>query len=78
MFSDDIIFFYIVFYFKNYLKKYGGSLAWTGWGIFVRYVSRNQKFYNLSKTVLFVEIFFSLNTIFQCILQRLFENKFNK
>jgi hypothetical protein len=35
----------------------GSSLAWTEWGIFVRYVSRNKKFNNFSKTVSFVEIF---------------------
>jgi hypothetical protein len=35
----------------------GGSLARTGWGIFMRYVSKNQKFNNLSKTGLLVEIF---------------------
>jgi hypothetical protein len=35
----------------------GGSLAWTGCGIFVRYVSENLKFNNLSKTGSFVEIF---------------------
>ncbi len=27
-----------------------GSPAWTGWGVFVRYVSKIQKFNNLSKT----------------------------
>ncbi len=35
----------------------GGSLARTGWGIFMRYVSKIQKFSNLSKTGSFVEIF---------------------
>jgi hypothetical protein len=35
----------------------GGSLAWTGWGIFMMYVSKNLKFNNLSKTGSFVEIF---------------------
>ncbi len=36
----------------------GGSLDWTGWGIFMRYVSEFQKFNNLSKTVSLVEIFY--------------------
>ncbi len=35
----------------------GGSLVWTGWGIFVKYVSKNLKFNNLSKTGSFVKIF---------------------
>jgi hypothetical protein len=35
----------------------GGSLAETGWGIFVRFNSKNQKLINLSKTGSFVEIF---------------------
>ncbi len=34
-----------------------GSLAWTGWGIFVRFIPENQKFNNLSKTGSLVEIF---------------------
>jgi hypothetical protein len=34
-----------------------GSLAWTEWVIFVKYVSKNFKFNNLSKTVSLVEIF---------------------
>ncbi len=43
----------LIFYFLNM----GGFLAWTGWGIFVRYVPKFQKFNNLSKTGLLVEIF---------------------
>jgi hypothetical protein len=35
----------------------GGSLAWTGWGIFVEFVLKVQKFNNLSKTGSLVEIF---------------------
>jgi hypothetical protein len=35
----------------------GGSPAWTGWDILVKYISKNQKFNNLSKTVSLVEIF---------------------
>ncbi len=35
----------------------GGSLAWNGWGIFMRFDSKIQKLNNLSKTVSFVEIF---------------------
>jgi hypothetical protein len=35
----------------------GGSIAWTGCAIFVRYVSKFQKFNNLSKIVSFVETF---------------------
>jgi hypothetical protein len=35
----------------------GGSPARTGYDIFVRYVSKIQKFNNLSKTGLLVEIF---------------------
>ena len=34
-----------------------GALAWTGWGISVKEVSKNQEFNNLSKTASFVEIF---------------------
>jgi hypothetical protein len=34
-----------------------GSLAWTGWGIVIKYISKNQKFNNLSKTGSYVEIF---------------------
>jgi hypothetical protein len=42
--------------FFNFLL-WGGSLAWAGWGIFVRYVSKFQKSNNLFKTGSFVEIF---------------------
>ncbi len=35
----------------------GSSLAWTGQGIFIRYVSKFQKFNNLSKTGSLVKIF---------------------
>jgi hypothetical protein len=35
----------------------GGSLILTRCAIIVKYVPKNQKFYNLSKTVSFVEIF---------------------
>jgi hypothetical protein len=35
----------------------GGSLDWIGWDIFMKYISKIQKFNNLSKTGSFVEIF---------------------
>jgi hypothetical protein len=35
----------------------GGSLDWTGWDIFMRYVLKTQKLNNLSKTGSFVKIF---------------------
>jgi hypothetical protein len=40
-----------------YFLTLGGFPEQIGWGIFVRYVSKNQKFNNLSKTGSLVEIF---------------------
>ncbi len=46
-----------VFWLPKFLIFWLWLLAWTGWGIFVKYVSKNLKINNLSKTSSFVEIF---------------------
>ncbi len=58
----------------NFLT-FGASLAWTGWGIFIRYVSKIQKFYNLSKTGSFVEIFQRDPTKINKIVKKVVKNR---
>ncbi len=48
----------------------GGSPAWAGWGIFMKFVSKNQKFINLSKTCSFVEIFQREPTKIICLVKK--------
>ncbi len=52
-----------------------GSLCWTGWGIFVRYVWKLQKFNNLSKTGSFVEIFQRKPTKIIYLVKKVVENR---
>jgi hypothetical protein len=53
----------------------GGSLARTGWGIFIRYISKIQKCNNLSKTGSFVEIFQRKPTKIIKILKKVVKNR---
>ncbi len=53
----------------------GGSLDWTRWGIFMRYVSKIYKFNNLSKTVSFVEIFQRKPTKINKIVKKVVKNR---
>jgi hypothetical protein len=53
----------------------GGSLPWTGWGIFIRYVSKIQKFNNLSKTGSFVKIFQRKPTKIIILVKKVVKNR---
>ncbi len=52
-----------------------GFLAWTGLGMFVRYVSKNLKFNNLSKTGSFVEIFLWEPRKIICLVKKVVKNR---
>ncbi len=52
-----------------------GSLCWTGWNIFVRYIRKLQEFNNLSKTGSFVEIFQRKPTKIICLVKKVVKNR---
>jgi hypothetical protein len=52
-----------------------GSLAWTGCGIFVKYISKIHKFNNLSKTGSFVEMFQRKPTKIIILVKKVVKNR---